>query len=181
MEPSYESAYKEVHKAELDRIRSLVQTPNIGTFMHTDLVWTSHMQVKGRRTDPRTLAPVSVAYIPWTRVEDFVKGEETRSDAPCKFVCQGAPSHDKGTLLFPRWNSYSAAIRWVCNMQLVCCCACSNVTISCHLPSLLYVALTFTPCYPHPTGITVNMDQMTMPRTYHWLQVTWHGRNENSM
>ena len=46
---------------------------------------------------------------------------------------------------------------------------------------LAYMALTFTPCYPHPTGITVNMDQMTMPRTYHWLQVTCTGRSENSM
>ena len=182
MEPTYESTYQEVHKAELDRIRSLVQTPHIGTFMHTDLAWTSHMRVKGRRTDPRTLAPVSLAYIPWARVPDFVKGEEARSDAPCKFVCQGSPSHGKGKLLFPRWNSYSAVIRCVCNMQLLCCCARSIVTRSCLGPTLLYMALTFSTCCPaHPTGITVNMDQMTMPRTYHWLQATCTTRNENSM
>ena len=167
MEPSYESTYQEVHKVEIHRIRSLVQTPNIGTFMHTDVTWTNHMRVKGRRTDPRTLAPVSVAYIPWARVEDFVKGEEARSDAPCKFVCQGAPSNGKGKLLFPRWNSYSAVIRCVCNMHFVFHCACYSVTISCQVPTLLYMSLTFsTCCSPHPTGITVNMDQMTMPRTY---------------
>ncbi len=131
MEPSYESTYQEVHKAEFHRIRSLVQTPHIGIFMHTDLVWTSHMRVKGRRTDPRTLAPVSLAYIPWAKVPDFVKGEEARSDAPCKFICQGAPSHDRGKLKFPRWNSYSTVRRCVCNMQLVCSCACFSVTISC--------------------------------------------------
>ena len=137
MEPTYESTYQEVHKAELHRIRSLVQTPNIGTFMHTDLTWSSHMHTKGRRTDLRTQAPVSVAYIPWARVEDFVKGEEAHSDAPCKFICQGAPSRGKGKLLFPRWNSYSAIIRCVCNMQFVCYCACSSVTMPCQVPTLL--------------------------------------------
>ena len=35
-------------------------------------------------------APVLVAYIPWVRGHDFVKGEETRIDGPWKFVCQGA-------------------------------------------------------------------------------------------
>ena len=130
MEPTYESCYEELHKAELDRIRSFVQTPDKGTFMHSDLAWTSHMRVKGRRTDTRSLAPVSVAYIPWARVEDFVKGEEARSDAPCKFICQGAPSHDRGKLKFPRWNSYSTVRRCVCNMQLVCSSACSSVTMS---------------------------------------------------
>lgn len=168
MEPSYESTYQDLHKAEIHRIRSLVQTPNIGIFMHTDLTWTSHVRVKGRRSDPRTLTPVSLAYIPWARVEDFVKGEEARSDAPCKFVCQGAPSHEKGTLLFPRWNSYSTALRSVCNMQILCYCACYIVTIYCQSPTLLYMPLTLsTCCSPHLTGITVNMDQMIMPRTYH--------------
>ena len=182
MEPSYESTYQEVHKAEFQRIRSLVQTPNIGTFMHTDLTWASHMHTKGRRTDPRTLAAVSVAYIPWARVKDFVKGEEARSDAPCKFVCQGTPSNNKGKLLFPRWNSYSAIIRCVCNMQVVFHCACSCVTVCCQIPTLLYMALTSTTCCsPHPTGITVNMDQMTMQATYHWLQMTCTKRNKKSM
>ena len=182
MEPSYESIYQELHKADFQRIRSLVQTPNIGTFMHTDLTWESHMHTKGRRTDPRTNAPVSVAYIPWTRVEDFVKGEEARSDAPCKFVCQGAPSNDKGKLLFPRWNSYSAVMRCVCNMLVVFLNACSCVTICCQVPTLKHMALTWTNCCsPHPTGITVNMDQMTMQATYHWLRLICYKRNESSM
>ena len=181
MEPSYESAYQEVHKAEFDRICSLVQTPNTGPFMHTDLTWASHLRVKGRRTDPRNLVPVSVAYIPWARVDDFVKGEEARSDAPCKFVCQGTPTNLKGKLTFPRWNSYSAIIRYVCNMQFVFLSAFFDVTISCHISSLLYMTLTVSTCCPcHPTGIIVNMDQMTMPRTYQWLQMTCTRRNENS-
>ena len=182
LEPSYESTYQELHKAEIIRIRSLVQSPNMGTFMHSDLMWASHMRVKGRRTDPRTLAPVSVAYIPWARVEDFVKGEEARSDAPSKFVCQGVPSRDKGKLLFPRWNSYSDILRCACNMQFVFMRACYSVTQSCQVPTVFYMALTsITCCSPHPTGITVSMDQMTMRRTYHWLQMTCYRRNENLM
>ena len=182
MEPSYESTYKEVHKVEFQRIRSLVQTPNVGTFMHTDLTWASHMHTKGRRTDPRTLAPVMVAYIPWARVEDFVKGEETRNDAPCKFVCQGIESHDKGKLLFPTLKSYSCVIRCVCNMQVRFHSTCSRVTICCQVSTMFYMHLTSTTCCsPHPTGITVNMDQKTLPATYHWLQMTCYTRNENSM
>ena len=182
LEPSYESTYQELHKADILRIRSLVQSPNMGTFMHTDLMWASHMRVKGRRTDPRTLAPVSIAYIPWARVEDFLKGEEARSDAPSKFVCQGAPSNDKGKLLFPRWNSYSTIIRCVCNMQFVFPCVCYSVTISCQVPTVFYMPLTsIACCSPHPTGITVSMDQRTMHRTYHWLQMTCTIRNENLM
>jgi hypothetical protein len=166
LEPSYESTYQEVHKAEIQRIRALVQTPNLGSFMHADVTWASHMHTKGRRTDPRTRAPVSVAYIPWARVDDFVKGEEARPDAPCKFICRGTPTNDKGRLLFPRWNSYSAVMRCSRNMQLVFHCACSCVTIYCQGVSLLYMALTSTTCcYPHPTDINVNMDRMTMQAT----------------
>ena len=142
LEPSYESTYQEVHKAEIHRIRSLVQNPNIGTFMHTDVTWASHMHTKGRRADPRTLATVWVAYIPWARVEDFVKGEEARTDAPCKFICQGSPTNDKGRLLFPRWNSYSVVLRCARNMEDVFNCACSCVTIYWLRPTLLYIALT---------------------------------------
>jgi hypothetical protein len=96
MEPSFKTVYQEVHKAEFHRIHSLVQTPNTCTFMHTDLMWASHMRVKGRRADPKTVDIVLVAYIPWARVEDFVKDEEACSDAPCKFVCQGTPTNENG-------------------------------------------------------------------------------------
>ena len=180
MEPSYETVYQEVHKAEFQRIRSLVQTPNTGTFMHVDLAWASHTRMKGRRTDPRNVDTVSIAYIPWARVDDFVKGEEARSDAPCKFVCQGTPTNEKGKLMFPRWNSFSTILRCVCNMQLPWQCAYCNVTIYCHVSSMLYMTLTkTTSCPPHTTGITVNMDQMTMHRTYHWLQQTCTIRRKN--
>ena len=39
LQPSYESTYLKVHKQELDRLRSFVQRPEPGTFMHTDLMW----------------------------------------------------------------------------------------------------------------------------------------------
>ena len=117
VQPSYESTYRQKHNEDLDRLRSLVQRPHAGTFMHTDLMWASHIRVKGGRSDPRTPASVSVAYIPWERVLDFVKGEEARFDGPCKFVCQGITSNKQGELMFPRWNSYSAVIRWFCNMS----------------------------------------------------------------
>ena len=167
MDPSYKSVYQEVYRAKFNRISTLIQSPNIGTFTHRDLTWACGVRVKGR-TDPRTLAPVSVAYIHWARVQDFVKGEEARSDAPSKFVCQGAPTKAKGKLVRPRWNSYSAILRYICNMQPGLDCACSNVTVFKHLSSLLYVTLTVTTCCGlYVTGIIVNMDQMTMPRTYH--------------
>ena len=114
--PSYDSTYQEVNKQELDRLRSCVQRPQPGSFMHADLMWATHIRQTGRRSDPRTPAPVSIAYIPWVRVEDFLKGEEGRPDAPCKFVCQGKTSNKPGALMFPRWNSYSSLIRCLCNM-----------------------------------------------------------------
>ena len=113
LEPSYASTYQEVHKAELQWLRGLVQTPEQGTFMHKDLTWAIQIRAKGRRDGPRTQDNVSVAYIPWVRVLDFVKGEEARVDGPCKFVCQGTPSNQQGKLTFPRWNSYSAIMRCV--------------------------------------------------------------------
>jgi len=116
LEPSYESAYQEVHKADFERLRSLLQSPEPGTFMHKDLMWAIQSRAKGRRDGCRTRAPVSVAYIPWIRVHDFVRGEEARIDGPCKFVCKGSPSNEQGKLKFPRWNSYSAVMRYVCNM-----------------------------------------------------------------
>ena len=116
LEPSYDSAYLEVHKADFERLRSLVQTPEPGNFMHKDLTWTIQNRAKGRWDGPRSHVPISVAYIPWARVLDFVKGEEARIDGPCKFVCQGTPSNQRGKITFPRWNSYSTVIRCVCNI-----------------------------------------------------------------
>ena len=116
VQPTYESAYQQVHKQELQRLESCVQRPQGGTFMHTDLTWDRHIRVKRKGFDPRTPVAVSVAYIPWARVEDFVKGEEARTDAPCKFICQGTTSHKDGDLMFPRWNSYTEVIRCLCNM-----------------------------------------------------------------
>ena len=94
VQPTYESTYQEVHKQDLERIRSYVQRPEPGPFTHTDVTWDRLIRVKGRRSDPTPL--VSVAYIPWARVDDFVKGEEARSDGPCKFVCQGTTFNKQG-------------------------------------------------------------------------------------
>ena len=85
--------------------------------MHSDLTWTRQIRLKGRWADSRTETPVSVAYIPCARVQDFVRGKEARTNAPCKFVCQGIASNEHKKLMFPRWNSYSAIIRCACNMR----------------------------------------------------------------
>ena len=37
LEPSYESTYQEVHKANFQRLCGLVQTPEPNTFIHMDL------------------------------------------------------------------------------------------------------------------------------------------------
>ena len=141
VQPSYESIYQEVHKQDLELLRSCVQIPAAGIFMHTDLLWARHTRLKRRRPDPRTPTSVSVAYIPWARVQDFVKGEEARTDGPCKFVCQGTTSNKQGELMFPRWNSYSAVIRFLCNMSFHQHCAFCNVTTFKQLRSLLQITL----------------------------------------
>ena len=142
LEPSYASTYKEVHKKEFQRLRDLVQTPQEGTFMHKDLTWATQIRAKGRRAGPRTQDPVSVAYIPWVRVPDFVKGEEARVDGPCKFVCQGTPSNLQGKLTFPRWNSYSTVMRCASNMYLEFHCPRSHVTcLNSPVPIYMCIAL----------------------------------------
>ena len=179
VDPSYESTYHEAHKGEFERLRNLVQIPQAGTFMHSDLTWTRQIRLKGRRSDSRTQAPVSVAYIPWARVQDFVKGEEARTDAPCKFVCQGISTNEQGKLMFPRLNSYSAIIRCACNMTSVipfCILQCYN-TYTC---LWLGVNVSHVNHFFSPSGITASMDQMIMPRTYQWLQRICTRRNENS-
>ena len=123
LDPSYQSTFLEMHKVDLERLCALVQTPKPGTFMHKDLTWATCIRVKGRRDGPRTQNHVSVAYIPWVRVHDFVKGEEARIDGPCKFICQGTVSNQQGKLTFPRWNSYSAVLRCVGNMYFELHCA----------------------------------------------------------
>ena len=116
LEPSYVSTYQDVHKANFERLHGLVQTPGPCTFMHKDLTWAIQIHAKGFRDGPRTHAPVSIAYIPWVKVHDFEKGEETRIDGLCKFICQGSPSNQQGKLTFPRWNNYSTIMRCVCTM-----------------------------------------------------------------
>ena len=144
VEPSYESTYLEVHQQQLERLRSSVQRPQAGNFMHTDLLWASHIRVKGKKNDPKTNEPVSVAYIPWERVQDFVKGEEARTDAPCRFVCQGTSSNKQGNLTCPRWNSYSAVMRCVCNMSIDFHCGCFNVTTLKQGRAFLHLTLSST-------------------------------------
>ena len=100
-DPAYDSTYLEAHKGEFERLRGLVQTPEAGTFMHTDLMWAKQIRLKGKGTDSTTHVAVSVAYIPWARVHDFVKGEEACNDGPCKFICQGTLSNGHGKLTFP--------------------------------------------------------------------------------
>lgn len=56
---------------------------------------------KRRRDSPRTHAPVSILYILWARMFDFVEGEEARIDGPCKFVFWSTLSNQQGKLTFP--------------------------------------------------------------------------------
>ena len=182
--PSYGSTYQEVHSKELERLRSCLQRPEPGSFMHADLQWASHMRVTGRRSDPRMPAEVSIAYIPWVRVTDFLKGEEARPDAPCKFVCQGKTSNKQGALMFPRWNCYSAVIKCLCNMsfdQNYAICTCYRVWASPFL--VTYYDFKYNFCLPYPcrASIIASMDQTTIHRTYQWLQMICIRRNGSWM
>jgi hypothetical protein len=154
--PSYVSTYQEVHKCEFERLRSSVQRPEAGSFMHADLLWATRIRQSGRRSDPRTPDPVSIAYIPWDRVEDFVKGEEGRPDAPCKFVCQGKTSNKQSALMFPRWNSYSALLRCLCNMPFDQHSAFSNVTEFGHFAFCLVTEFGQVPSLLHITLSSIN-------------------------
>ena len=159
--PSYVCAYQEVHKQELERLRNCVQRPTAGCFMHADLMWETHIRQTGRRSNPRKSAPVSIAYIPWVRVQDFVKGEEARPDAPCKFVCQGKTSNEQGALMCPRWNSYSAVIRSICNMSVDQHYAFCNVTELRQVRSLLHIILSST-IFANPIpGVQVSLPVWT--------------------
>ena len=77
LEPSYESTYQEVHKADFERLRGLVQTPEPRSFTHKGSDVGNPDPREGFTDGPMTHAPLLVAYIPWVRVHDFVKGEET--------------------------------------------------------------------------------------------------------
>ena len=146
VDPSYESTYRDAHKGEFDRLRRELQIPKAGTFIHSDLTWRRDIRLKRIGPGSRTEAPVSVAYIPWERVQDFVKGEEARIDGPCKFVCQGIASNKEGKLVFPRWNNYSAIIRFVCNMQTEIHCAPCNVTPLTDVCGMWLMTLSNTTC-----------------------------------
>jgi hypothetical protein len=116
LEPSYESTYQEIHKINFKQLRGLVQTPEPCIFMHKDLTWAIQIRAKRFKDGPKTHAPIFIAYIPWVRVHDYMKGEEARIDGPCKFVCQGTMSNQQGKLTFICWNNYSAVMGCVCNM-----------------------------------------------------------------
>ena len=55
LEPSYESTYQDVHKADFQRLRGLVQTPEPDIFMHMDLTWATHILPKGGGLVPRLM------------------------------------------------------------------------------------------------------------------------------
>ena len=81
--------------------------------------------------------------------------------------------------------TYSAIIRFVCNMSFDFHCACSNATTFKQFRSFLHITLSSTfsvdPILDVYVGIIASMDQTIMPRTYHWLQRTCIRRNESSM
>ena len=85
-----------------------------------------------------------------------MKGEETRIDSPCKFVCQGAPSHDKGKLLF------LGGIATVPSSSVFVTCNLFDVV---HVPMLQYLA-NFHPCYiwwsPSPHVIPISQVSLSI-------------------
>ena len=133
--------------------------------MHTNLTWARQIRLKGREIDSRAHAPVLVAYIPWAKIQDFVKGEEARIDGPCKFVCQGTPSNKHGKLTFPHWNNYSAIINCVCNKQIEFHYACCNVTTLKHVCGLHVMTLPSTNCCSPQVSLPIWTKWQYLPHT----------------
>ena len=98
LEPSYKSTYQEVHKADFEWLRGLVQTPKSYSFMHMDLTWATQIRAKGRRDSPKNHAPISVLYIPWARMHDFVKGEEALVPASLSVMAFHQTNNSGGAL-----------------------------------------------------------------------------------
>jgi hypothetical protein len=61
------------HQAKLQALENVVQTPLDGPFDHEDLLWEIIIQHIRMQQGPRL---VEVAFIPTTRVLDFIASEE---------------------------------------------------------------------------------------------------------
>ena len=90
----------------IERLRDSTQHPPSGPFRFQDLVWTPHVSSRNGRYNTH-----DYAVIQWTRLADFVLGEQTNEVFPCKFTKDIFHQNYPNSLRNPRANSVAMAIR----------------------------------------------------------------------
>ena len=88
-----------------------VQSPPIGSFDAAKLQWEA-------RADPREkYQALFIAYIPWERTQDFIEGENNRSNAPTNFKVEWTKNRKPNTLKRPNEDSYLRLTGYVCYLK----------------------------------------------------------------
>jgi hypothetical protein len=64
-----------------DKLKAIVQDPPLGPFKKNDLMWLPHLT-----SGHGLYREAEIAMIPWSRLEDFVEGEQNNPNYPFKFT-----------------------------------------------------------------------------------------------
>lgn len=105
-DPPYQGQEKEA--TLIAALRQVVQNPPPGPFRRQDLTWDQYVTCGRGRYHAN-----EVVVIPWCRLQDFIDGEESDPDYPCKFNKKIKKKNLPGTVAVPRANTPSLLIR--CN------------------------------------------------------------------
>lgn len=89
-------------------LRERVQNPHLGSFCMEDLVWTDHVtKNKGKSKSSK------LAIIFWDRLDDFIKGEQSHPDFPCKYTKETVRKNLPNSLRSPRAHSPALLLRYL--------------------------------------------------------------------
>ena len=89
-------------------LRERVQNPHSGSFCMEDLVWTDHVtKNKGKSKSSK------LAIIFWDRLDDFIKGEQSHPDFPCKYTKETVRKNLPNSLRSPRAHSPALLLRYL--------------------------------------------------------------------
>ncbi len=77
--------YEHGHQAKLQTLKNLVKTPLDGPFDYEDSLWEVIIRYIGTQ---QGLHLVEVAFIPTTRMLDFIASEEDKDGGQCCFFCK---------------------------------------------------------------------------------------------
>ncbi len=63
------------------KLKAIIQDPPLEPFLKNDFMWLPHLT-----SGLGLYREVEIVVIPWSRLEDFVEGEQNNLDFPCKFT-----------------------------------------------------------------------------------------------